>query len=354
MAHVIDNVFTSIELTGDNMAIFGNFKGTTQSEFKIGKSGGNKISVGEYPQTSDTGDLHIAAANASLKIFNGNAWASVGSTLETLNVDSGTLFVDSANDTVSVGSTSSNEKLFVNGNLRLGTNPSLQFGGAFLDLRHSNGSATNIRIRDNDTGLDPIFKVYSANNTSEVFKVQGSNTTITGDLTVSSSITVSSAYTLPTADGAADQVLVTDGNGTLSFATVNANPGGSNTQIQFNDNGSFAGSNGLTYNDSTNTLQTGVVRGVIFEPITDYGSITETATIVIDYGLVSDAKSSTGDFEFLTDTYGPTADSFSVSNLPDASQPGQMIFITDETSGPTMAFSDGTSWRRIQDRAIVS
>jgi hypothetical protein len=48
----------------------------------------------------------------------------------------------------------------------------------------------------------------------------------TGDLTVSQvglhagSITINSAYTFPTADGTADQVLTTDGSGTLSFATA--------------------------------------------------------------------------------------------------------------------------------------
>ena len=50
----------------------------------------------------------------------------------------------------------------------------------------------------------------------------------TGDLTVSQvglhagSITINSAYTFPTSDGTADQVLTTNGSGTLSFAVVTA------------------------------------------------------------------------------------------------------------------------------------
>ena len=31
-----------------------------------------------------------------------------------------------------------------------------------------------------------------------------------------------------------------------------------------------------------------------------------------------------------------------------------MIFIKDETGGPTMAFSNGTNWLRVSDNAIVS
>lgn len=31
-----------------------------------------------------------------------------------------------------------------------------------------------------------------------------------------------------------------------------------------------------------------------------------------------------------------------------------LVFVYDEAGGPTLAFSDGTNWRRVQDRAIVS
>ena len=31
-----------------------------------------------------------------------------------------------------------------------------------------------------------------------------------------------------------------------------------------------------------------------------------------------------------------------------------IVFVYDETGGPTLAFSDGTDWRRVQDRVIVS
>jgi hypothetical protein len=40
--------------------------------------------------------------------------------------------------------------------------------------------------------------------------------------------------------------------------------------------------------------------------------------------------------------------------LPTASTPGMMIFVINETGGSVPAFSDGTNWRRVTDRAIVS
>ena len=48
--------------------------------------------------------------------------------------------------------------------------------------------------------------------------------------------------------------------------------------------------------------------------------------------------------------------SYTVATLPpvpDISTPG-LIFVSDETGGSVPAFSDGTDWRRITDRAVVA
>ena len=400
------------------MAIFGNFKGTTQSEFKIGKSTGNKLSTGTEPSSDlSAGDLFLDSSNSTVKVYTGSAWQNIGSTLPELNVDSGTLFVDSSNDTVSVGSTSSNEKLFVNGNLRLGTNPSLQFAGAYLDVQHSNGSATQLRLRDNSSGSDPILKIYNANNSSEVFKVQGnevlysdnvkakfgtggdleiyhdgSNSYIddagTGSLflrsgttyiqnaagtktaiatnsggaqtfyhnnaakletsatgiTVTGTVNVNSEYSLPSADGSANEVLKTDGSGTVSFGAIPAS--GSNTQIQFNDGGDLAGDSDFTFDKTDNTLTvTNLDVTGVFSHVEDYGLVTQAANTTVDYGPIT------------TDDRMPTAhDSYTVSEAGSISgmSAGDMIFVSDETGGATMAFYDGSNWRRVQDRAVIS
>jgi sugar lactone lactonase YvrE len=41
-------------------------------------------------------------------------------------------------------------------------------------------------------------------------------------------------------------------------------------------------------------------------------------------------------------------------SYPPSSYIGGMLYVTDEVGGPTMAFSDGTNWRRVQDRAIIA
>ena len=46
--------------------------------------------------------------------------------------------------------------------------------------------------------------------------------------------------------------------------------------------------------------------------------------------------------------------SSTVASLPSAMQAGQVVYVSDETGGPVLAFSDGTNWRRVTDRAVVS
>lgn len=50
------------------------------------------------------------------------------------------------------------------------------------------------------------------------------------------------------------------------------------------------------------------------------------------------------------------AKAYNVVNLPDATLngAGAMIYVPDESGGAIMAFSDGSNWRRISDRSIVS
>jgi hypothetical protein len=46
--------------------------------------------------------------------------------------------------------------------------------------------------------------------------------------------------------------------------------------------------------------------------------------------------------------------SYTVAELPDVAGPTRLIFVMDEIGGATMAFNDGTFWRRVQDRVVVS
>lgn len=50
-----------------------------------------------------------------------------------------------------------------------------------------------------------------------------------------------------------------------------------------------------------------------------------------------------------------TPDSYTVATLPAAADnPRLTVYVSDEAGGAVLAFSDGTSWRRVTDRAVVS
>jgi hypothetical protein len=45
---------------------------------------------------------------------------------------------------------------------------------------------------------------------------------------------------------------------------------------------------------------------------------------------------------------------YTVGTLPSATPAGRMVYVSNETGGAVPAFSDGTNWRRVTDRNIVS
>lgn len=53
----------------------------------------------------------------------------------------------------------------------------------------------------------------------------------------------------------------------------------------------------------------------------------------------------TGPFQF---------SSYTVATLPNPKTAGQMIYVSDAATGAIPAFSDGTNWRRVDDRAIIT
>jgi hypothetical protein len=45
---------------------------------------------------------------------------------------------------------------------------------------------------------------------------------------------------------------------------------------------------------------------------------------------------------------------YTVSTLPADTPAGQIIYVSDETGGAVLAFSDGSDWRRVTDRSVVA
>ena len=105
---------------------------------------------------------------------------------------------------------------------------------------------------DLGSAAKPWSTVYSQNLNAT--RANLANATITS----SSNITVA-VGNLHITGGTNGYVLQTDGNGELSWTAMsggsgNGNPGGSNTQIQYNEDGVFAGSNSFVFDSATDTV----------------------------------------------------------------------------------------------------
>jgi len=131
------------------------------------------------------------------------------------------------------------------------------------------------------------------------FKIDGND---------SGAITFNNAYKFPTSDGSANQVLQTDGSGTLSFATVSGSGGDTFKNIAMPD-----GSTVVAADSSTDTLtlaQSGLAT-VTGDATTDTVTIGTASSAVIPF-LKSDGSSSNIDLQ----TSGTIGDVLSNLHIP--------------------------------------
>jgi hypothetical protein len=113
-------------------------------------------------------------------------------------------------------------------------------------------------------------------------------------------------------------------------------------------------------NSGTDTLTIAATAGSeTFVDGADFGTVTETVTASDDLGSVTASVTAESDLGTIV-TSGLiypnqfVLPSFTTTSLPSASVAGAMIYVTNESGGAVPAFSDGTNWRRVTDRAIVS
>ena len=234
-----------------------------------------------------------------------------------------------------------------------------------------------------DTASTPqnIFQTISAEtgsrttqSSTETFNVIGSggiSTTIVADtLTITNTapnedqnifaeFTVAGQSTIG-ADSALDSVEFVAGTGmsittsatnkTITFTATggggSGTPGGADTQVQFNDAGAFGGDANFTFNSTTDTL---TVTNIEVETIQAPATLTGTYTITSPTTITLDPVD-----EIINDAPMKLV-SKTVTDLSTlVSSVGAMVFCTNESGGAIPAFYDGTNWRRVSDRAIVS
>jgi filamentous hemagglutinin len=109
----------------------------------------------------------------------------------------------------------------------------------------------------------------------------------------------------------------------------------------------------------TITIATAGSGQSVFDTGGDLGLVTQVAVATEDLGLIIAAVTESYDLGSIVTSGIIVADSlivptYTVSTLPLASPQAQIIFVSNESGGAVLAFSDGTDWRRCTDRAIVT
>jgi hypothetical protein len=164
---------------------------------------------------------------------------------------------------------------FSSGNLSLGSVANVKMTGGTsgyilstdgtgnLSWIASTGSpgGTNQMVQFNDAGSFGGDVGFTYDSTTNILSVPSIKSNTTANFTGATNVNLGNVANLHISGGLNGYVLQTDGSGNLSWTAGggggNGTPGGANTQVQFNSDGTFGGSAYLTYNDYTKVFQVG-------------------------------------------------------------------------------------------------
>ena len=180
----------------------------------------------------------------------------------------------------------------------------------------------------------------------------------TASVTASGNIETTGGYFI--GDGSLLSNLPDAGN---AFVTISVNGQSDIVSDSSSDTLTLVAGTGIaiTSNATSDTLTFSTVSAEgAFADDADFGLTTDSVTLSEDLGDLASTDSTTYDLGTIISAEGLiypgqlVLPQYTVGTLPNASVTAQLIYVSDETGGATLAFSDGTNWRRVQDRNIVS
>jgi len=155
-------------------------------------------------------------------------------------------------------------------------------------------------ISINDTGDGYISCVEDG---TEVIRINNSNVGI-GVNNPQAKLDITGSIKITDGTQGANKILTSDANGLASWQTFSITPGGSNTQVQFNDNGSFGGAN-IYYDKVHNYVGIGVTPSHRLDVSGDVNSTTGFYIngIAVGDAHLADSQTWSGNNLFLYSTY---------------------------------------------------
>jgi hypothetical protein len=263
----------------------------------------------------------------------------------------------------------------VTGNLTVTGNVSggnLNFTGNIVDtgplsiITSSNG---NIDLLPNGTGnVNTSANVSATGQVTTTGNITGGNILTAGLVSATGNVTGGNILTagLVSATGnVTGAYILGNGSGLTginAFSNVTITGGNSAVADSIADTLTLTAGTGISIvvDPATDTITIGTQSGSeVFVDGADFGTVTEPVTLSDDLGLVTDTVTQEADLGALV-TFGLiypdqfVLPSYTTSTLPSAAIAGAMIYVTNESGGPVPAFGDGTNWRRVTDRAIVT
>lgn len=158
---------------------------------------------------------------------------------------------------------------------------------------------------------------------------------------------------LPTSAGTNGYYLQTDGAGNTSWAAGggggSGSPGGSNTQVQFNDSGAFGGDADFTWNKTTNALTVGTAsstQGSVVLANTSANSVTLQASNSTSAAWTLTLPTTAGTNGYALTTNGSGVTSWS------AVATGDVVGPASATDNAVVRF-DGTTGKLVQNSAVT-
>jgi hypothetical protein len=332
---------------------------------------GNVYANGTAVLATSVGDVLTLSAGNNISITGNNTSKTVtigvtGISLNSISNGTSNVNVVSSGGNVTVGiAGTSNVAVFgstganitgtlgVSGNI---TGGNLTTTGQITATGNIIGGNLNVTGNIVDTGPMSLVTGASGNvnlapNGTNVLVVTTTGANVTGTLGVTGNVSGSNIL----GNGAGL-------TGINAFSNISVTGGNSAVADSIADTLTLTAGSGITLimDASTDTLTIAASSGSdIFVDGADFGTVTETVTASDDLGSVTDAVTAESDLGTIVTSGILYPDqfvlpSYTTTTLPSAGAAGSMIYVTNESGGAVPAFADGTNWRRVTDRAIVS
>jgi hypothetical protein len=319
---------------------------------------------GQFLQTDGAGGLGWATlsgnsianstSNVSIPVGGGNVNTSVGGVANVLVVTSiGANLNGSLSVTGNIGAGNLNTagRVTATGNVSGGNLVTTGLVSATGNVTGSNLTTTGV--------------LFANGNVTGGNLVTGGQVTASGNLIAGGLISATGNITT-TANISGGNILGNGRNlnGINTFSTISVSGQSNVVADAINDTLTLAAGSGIAITTSAAndvvTIST-VATDSIFATGGDMGTVNETVTVSEDLGSITSAA--TVDYDLGTLTTGgiltpsflllPSKTVLELSSLT-PSPAGQFVYCSNESGGAVPAFSDGTNWRRVTDRAIVS